>query len=91
MENAFELNIVKDDKDSNENTEEYITLHQTPTLLDQSASINNKESFNIVEEKEETIYLNPINAIHPRKLGNTYAYIYINNRPLITIGPDCKR
>ena len=35
------------------------------------------------------IYGNDYNIKNPKKLGNSYAFCYIKNWPLITIGPNC--
>ena len=38
---------------------------------------------------DKKIYGNPISSKHPHKIGRSYAFLYINNYPLIVIGPDC--
>ena len=53
------------------------------------------------EEKEEQknnqdnnnnilLYGNDINNLYPKYLGKMLSFIYIKNKPLICIGPDCK-
>ena len=37
------------------------------------------------------LYGNSINDLTPRHIGNMYAFLYINQKPLIVIGPDCKK
>ena len=40
--------------------------------------------------KNYLLYGNHIENLHPKYLGKARALFYINNYPLIIIGPDCK-
>jgi hypothetical protein len=40
-------------------------------------------------DNSNLIYGNDINIKQPKKLGNSFVFCYINNWPLITIGPNC--
>ena len=37
------------------------------------------------------LYGNSINDLTPKRIGKLYAFFYINGKPLILIGPDCKK
>jgi hypothetical protein len=36
------------------------------------------------------LYGNNINVLNPKKIGKLYSFLYINNKPLIVIGSECK-
>ena len=52
--------------------------------------INNGEKSNKIRKKNFLLYGNHIENLHPKYLGKSRAFLYINNYPLIIIGPDCK-
>lgn len=37
----------------------------------------------------DTFYGNSLSKKNPRRLGNTYAFMYENGEPIIIIGPHC--
>ena len=41
--------------------------------------------------KNKLIYGNDVNIKNPKKLGNLRAFLYINDYPLIVIGPNCNK
>ena len=41
--------------------------------------------------KDKLIYGNDINIKNPKRLGNLRALLYINDYPLIVIGPNCNK
>ena len=43
------------------------------------------------ENKNKLIYGNDINIKKPKRLGNLRAFLYINDYPLIAIGPNCNK
>lgn len=53
-------------------------------------NISNKLSINTSIISPDLIYGNPIDVHNPRNIGSMKAFFYINNNPLIVIGPDCK-
>ena len=71
--------IIKNDE-SNENTE-LSTDHNDEFI----------EGFNIISEKETIINHDVFffKTTFPRCLGNTFAFFYKKDTPLIIIGPDC--
>ena len=40
--------------------------------------------------KFSLLYGNNINDLNPKKIGKLYSFLYINNKPLIVIGSQCK-
>lgn len=80
---------------------EPITLTPSPSI-ELSTSIENpneeekKENPDLEKQKlnlskiTEIIYGNDYKIKKPKKLGNSIVFWYINDWPLITIGPDCK-
>lgn len=85
-----ELSTIIDSSSSNLNEEE---------SLDKELDINqdNNLTYSIIKEEEEKkfssslLYGNSINDLKPKHLGNLLAFFYINEKPLILIGPDCKK
>ena len=53
-------------------------------------NISNKLSINTSIISPDLIYGTPIDIQNPRHIGSVKAFFYINNNPLIVIGPDCK-
>lgn len=41
-------------------------------------------------ESEKSFYGNSIDIEKPRRLGQSYAFLYCNEKPLIIFGPDSK-
>ncbi len=83
-----ELSIMADTSNINDEEEE---------TLDKEEDINqeNNLDFPIIKNEEKKfsgslLYGNSINNITPKRLGRLYAFFYINENPLIIIGPDCK-
>lgn len=76
-------------------------------IIDSSSSLNedkeiDKNKENMLEHpttnKEQQsnfsgslLYGNSINDLTPKRIGKLYAFFYIKNKPLIIIGPDCKK
>lgn len=82
--------------DSNLNEDESYNVH-----IDESSRLNKEQDTSVKininnnsnlnsENKSNLLYGNHINNLHPKYLGKTRAFLYINNYPLIIIGPDCK-
>ena len=44
-----------------------------------------------LENKNKLIYGNDINIKKPKRLGNLTALLYINDIPLIVLGPNCNK
>ena len=59
-----------------------VNSKDTPTKISVNSTVSRIDS--------DLIYGAPIIIENPRKIGNMRAYLYINNFPLIVIGPDCK-
>ena len=84
-----ELSTMIDSSSSNLNEEE---------SLDKELDVNqeNNLTYTIIKEEENKfsnslLYGNSINDLKPKHLGNLLAFFYINEKPLILIGPDCKK
>ena len=84
-----ELSTMIDSSSSNLNEEE---------SLDKELEVNqeNNLTYTIIKEEENKfsnslLYGNSINDLKPKHLGNLLAFFYINEKPLILIGPDCKK
>lgn len=83
-----ELSTITDSSNLNEEQEE---------TLDKEEDINQENNLDlpIIKDEEKKfsgslLYGNSINDINPKRLGRLYAFFYINKKPLIIIGPDCK-
>ena len=63
-------------------------LNDKITKKYQKLSINS--STNTSSSSQDLVYGVSIEIKKPRKLGSVKAFIYINNFPLIVIGPNCK-
>lgn len=84
-----ELSTMIDSSSSNLNEEE---------SLDKELDVNqeNNLTYSIIKEEENKfssslLYGNSINDLKPKHLGKLLAFFYINEKPLILIGPDCKK
>ena len=67
-------------------------------ILDKDIDMNQEDKLGIPIIKEEEkkfssslLYGNSINEIKPKNIGKLFAFFYINEKPLILIGPDCKK
>ncbi len=60
-------------------------------ITNEKNSINLFSNRNIFKKSSisNIIYGNDYNIKKPKKLGNSYAFCYIKDWPLITIGPNC--
>lgn len=65
--------------------------------LDKEIDSDQSEKLNRPIIKEEhthfsssLLYGNSFNDYSPKHIGNMFAFFYINKKPLILIGPDCK-
>ena len=64
---------------------------QEQNITNEKNSINLFSNRNIFKKSSisNIIYGNDYNIKKPKKLGNSYAFCYIKDWPLITIGPNC--
>ena len=76
-----------------------LSIMNSTTVSNNEEEINEKENDAskpiILHEQNTTLnenlfYGNNINELKPKFLGNTRAFLYYKNNPLIIIGPDCK-
>ena len=67
--------------------EEQTQIYKELDILENSEKIG-KEN---LENKNKLIYGNDVNIKNPKKLGNLRAFLYINDYPLIVIGPNCNK
>ena len=77
LEEKYEMN--------NEDSHRRFIKEEETTL-----NININNSNNNKSTKSYLLYGNHIDNLHPKYLGRAKALFYINNYPLIIIGPDCK-
>lgn len=71
--------------DDNEAAIEYNREEETK-LKPSSEKLNN----NNIGTKNYLLYGNHIDNLKPKYLGKARAFCYVNNYPIIIIGPDCK-
>ena len=80
-----ELKIINNSSLSlNESTE--IDKNKEKMLEQPTTNSEHQSNFS-----DSLLYGNSINDLTPKRLGKLYAFFYINNKPLIIIGPDCKK
>ena len=70
------------------------TIEEKPNNKLSIVDTNDMNNSNVNSARNEIlsakkIYGNPLSKRHPHKIGRSYAFLYINNYPLIIIGPDC--
>jgi hypothetical protein len=100
----YYYDINKDDANETEHIQTELTSMNTSSstlnedeILDKEINQANKLNSPIIKEEANNIYGgsllygNSINDLTPRRIGNMYAFLYINQKPLIVIGPDCKK
>ena len=96
--------INKDDTNETEHIQTELTTIDSSLstlnedeILDKEINQSNKLNSPIIKEEEKNIfgassfYGNSFNDLTPKRMGNMYAFLYINQKPLIVIGPDCKK
>ena len=64
--------------------------NQDSIELDLLEDSENNDEENL-EKKNKLINGNDINIKKPKRLGNLRAFFYINDYPLIAIGPNCNK
>ena len=64
--------------------------NQNSIELDLLEDSENNDEQNL-EKKNKLIYGNDINIKKPKRLGNLTALLYINDYPLIVLGPNCNK
>ena len=62
------------------------TIEEKPNNKLSIVDTNDMNNSNVNSARNE---INPLSKRHPHKIGRSYAFLYINNYPLIIIGPDC--
>jgi hypothetical protein len=100
--NYYDINQNDDSK--NQIQTELSTMINSPSnmteeeILDKDIDINQEDKLGIPIIKEEEkkfssslLYGNSINEIKPKHIGKLFAFFYVNEKPLILIGPDCKK
>lgn len=88
--NNYDINTTSNTKSELELS--YITKD---SLLKEEENSDNKLIIQIIpnvisKEQDILLYGNDINNLYPKYLGKMLSFIYIKNKPLICIGPDCK-
>ena len=83
-----ELSSMMNTSSSNINEDEQLDK-------DIDANQKNKLESPIIKEEQNNfssslLYGNSINDLTPKHIGKLFAFFYINQTPLILIGPDCK-
>ena len=66
-----------------------INNYSPNSTVSQSGNSSTKTEESVVDvltNKKINLYGNPIHMVHPYKLGSTYAYFYIKNYPIFSIG-----
>lgn len=86
-----ELSTIIDSSSSNLNEEESLDKE-----LEVDTNQQNNLNYSMIKEEENKfstslLYGNSINDLKPKHLGKLLAFLYINEKPLILIGPDCKK
>ena len=76
--------ISSNKKISNTNDSSNIVEMRPTNIISTDSSINTSIS------SQDLIYRTPIDNPSPKKIGKMHVFLYVNNFPLIVIGPDCK-
>ena len=81
--------IASNPKIPNSTTDSSIVIE-----VNSKENISNKLSYNSstnnATSSQNLLFGLPLNEGNPRKIGSLNAFLYINNSPLIVIGPHCK-
>ena len=80
-----ELRIITDSS-SNLNEDKEIDKNKENMLDHPTTNTEQQSNFS-----GSLLYGNSINDLTPKRIGKLYAFFYINGKPLILIGPDCKK
>ena len=100
--NYYDIN--KDDNNNIQIQTELSTMMNSSSNISENEALdkdidNNQEDkleSPIIKEEEKKfssslLYGNSINDLKPKRIGKLFAFFYINEKPLILIGPDCKK
>ena len=100
--NYYDIN--KDDNNNIQIQTELSTMMNSSSNISENEALdkdidNNQEDkleSPIIKEEEKKfssslLYGNSINDLKPKRIGKLFAFCYINEKPLILIGPDCKK
>ena len=101
--NYYDINKNNDNNKSQIQTELSTMIDSSSSNIEEEESLDkelyinqsNNLNYSIIKEEEKQfntslLYGNSINDLKPRHLGKLLAFFYINKKPLILIGPDCK-
>jgi hypothetical protein len=80
IDTSASSDLNEDDNLNRELDSEQINKLNSPMIKEEQNHFNN----NLL------LYGNSINDLTPKRLGKMFAFCYINQKPLIVIGPDCK-
>ena len=80
METSASSDINEDENLNRELDSNQINKLNSPMIKEEQNHFNNNS----------LLYGNSINDSTPKRLGKMYAFFYVNKKPLILIGPDCK-
>ena len=95
-------NDINSNKNDTQIQTELSTMNSSSNIneeesLDKEIDSESSEKLNrpIIKEEQthfstSLFYGNSFNDYSPKKIGNMFAFFYINKKPLILIGPDCK-
>lgn len=84
----MEIEHLDEEADCNISSKASLNTTDTSMLNFENADSNDKK-LDLISKSKDTIYGNDINIKNPFKLGNSYAFLYVKNQPLIIIGPHC--
>ena len=100
--NYYDIN--KDDNNNIQIQTELSTMMNSSSNISENEALdkdidNNQEDkleSPIIKEEEKKfssslLYGNSINDLKPKRIGKLLLFFYINEKPLILIGPDCKK
>ena len=79
-------NILYDEVDIMTSNRRIIKSTESPSL-EVTRKDSSPKKFDI---STDLIFGVSINILKPRKIGSVKAFFYVNNFPLIILGPDCK-
>lgn len=100
IKNKKYIDINENNKDNREQiqTELSTMISSSDSNSEESLDINQNNKLSspmIIQEQNNfgssLLYGNSINDLTPKRIGRLFAFFYINEKPLILIGPDCKK
>jgi hypothetical protein len=85
----MEIEHLDEEMNNQQSTTSALNSTDTTSLNFEKSEENEKKT-DLIKKSKDTVFGNEISKMQPIKIGNSFAFLYVKNQPLIVIGPHCK-